>query len=164
MVKDGTFREDLFYRIKVLAVKMPPLRTRRRDIPLLCEHFTAMFNSRFSKNISGISSRAMDMLLAYDYPGNIRELENIIEHSFIFCKSGEIEPVHLPPELTHLPTAVSAVKNPFENINNFEELERMFINRILSEEQGNIILTAERMGIHKVTLYRKMKALGMEKK
>jgi transcriptional regulator with PAS, ATPase and Fis domain len=162
MVKDGTFREDLYYRIKVLSVKMPPLRNRRRDIPLLCEHFILMFNSRFSKRISGVSSVAMDILLAYDYPGNIRELENIIEHAFIFCKTGNIEPEHLPPEPAgSVPARIISGSLP-ENVRSFEDLERLFIKKILAENNDNKPLAAAKMGIHKVTLYRKMKTLGME--
>jgi transcriptional regulator with PAS, ATPase and Fis domain len=161
MVRDGTFREDLYYRVKILSIVMPPLRNRRRDIPLLCEHFIGRFNSRFKKNISGISGKAMDILLTYDYPGNIRELENIIEHAFIFCKTDLVEPEHLPPEITTDKNETGRAVNSLDDVRNFSDMERMFIRKILNETGGNREKAAEKMKIHKVTLYRKLKALGL---
>jgi len=161
MVKEGKFREDLYYRIKVLTITMPPLRSRRRDIPLLCDHFIKQFNRRFKKNVEKVSSAAMDILLAYGYPGNIRELENIIEHAFIFCKSDSIEPHHLPPEVRgpgQQPQSVDALAN----VQSFEELERMFIRKVLHDVDGSRTKAAEKLGIHTVTLFRKIKALGLD--
>jgi PAS domain S-box-containing protein len=161
MVKEGKFREDLLYRIKVLTITLPPLRDRRRDIPALCSHFIAIFNKRYSKNIQKMSSETMDILLAYHYPGNIRELENAIEHAFIFCKGPAIEPVHLPADLANLPRGVPC-GNSLDGIDNFEDLERMFLRKIIEEAGGNKNKAARKLGIHKVTLFRKIKALGLD--
>ena len=99
MVKNGAFREDIYYRINVVTVRLTPLRERRCDIPLLCDHFIGKFNVRYGKSIGGISQEAMEMLLAHEFPGNIRELENVIEHAFVFCKAPMIEARHLPPAM-----------------------------------------------------------------
>lgn len=116
-----------------------------------------------TKRVSGeLSNKALDAFLAHDYPGNIRELENILEHAFIFCKGSVIEPKHLPPEIT---TAVSPHGKPvnvFAEINSFEELERMFLRNILEQGGGSRIKAAKKLGIHKATLFRKMKSLGID--
>ncbi|MBD3392652.1 MAG: PAS domain S-box protein [Chitinivibrionales bacterium] len=161
MVGEGRFREDLYYRIKVLNIALPPLRDRRRDIPLLCDHFIKRFNTRYRKDVRQVSSAAMDAFLAYHYPGNIRELENIIEHAFIFCKEDTIEPGHLPPELC-LTGSPAAGGDPLDGITDFADLERLFIRRILTETDGNRLKAARRMGIHKATLFRKLRALGID--
>jgi transcriptional regulator with PAS, ATPase and Fis domain len=161
MVRDGTFREDLYYRIKVLSIVMPPLRSRRRDIPPLCEHFIGRFNRQFRKNITAISSKAMDILLAYSYPGNIRELENIIEHAFIFCKSDTIEPEHLPPE-SGVRQQPKDCGDLLAQIGTYEDLERLFLKKILADVNGSRTRAALKLGIHKVTLFRKIKALGLD--
>ena len=114
MVKNGAFREDLYYRIKVLNLALPSLRERKGDIPLLCDYFISLFNARFKKNIKEVSNEALDILLAHDYPGNIRELENTLEHAFIFCKGDTIEPSHIPPEI------VSSIKGPKTSVNIFD--------------------------------------------
>jgi transcriptional regulator with PAS, ATPase and Fis domain len=162
IVKEGKFREDLYYRIKVLNLALPGLRDRKSDIPLLCDHFISLFNARFKKSIKELSNKAFDALLAHDYPGNIRELENILEHAFIFCKGSVIEPKHLPPEITTAASPHGKPVNLFAEINSFEELERMFLRNILMENSGSRIKTAEKLGIHKATLFRKMKSLGIE--
>jgi len=159
MVREGTFREDLYYRINVLQIQLPALRKRRCDIPILCEHMILRFNARFGKQIKTITQSALDMLLAYDYPGNIRELENTIEHAFIFCKNSAIEPHHLPGQFqqgndTKSPAIVSQV-------NSLDELERLYIENVLEECDNNKVLTAKKLGIHKATLFRKIKKLGI---
>ncbi len=159
MVKQGVFREDLVYRIKVLNIALPPLRERRRDIPPLCEHFIALFNARYRRNVKKVSGDAMDALLAYHYPGNIRELENIIEHAFIFCKSDTIEPHHFPPEVV---SRGSVSGDPFADVNSLEDVERMYLRRVIAEAGGSRLKAAQRLGIHKATLFRKLKALGIE--
>ncbi len=95
-LKKGDFRQDLFYRINVVRIELPPLRNRKEDIPLLAEHFIARFNKLQLRSVKGISSEAMAFLMAHDYPGNVRELENIIEHAFVLCGKDLIQPVHLP--------------------------------------------------------------------
>jgi PAS domain S-box-containing protein len=158
MIKKGEFREDLFYRINVLSVKLPPLRERRGDIPLLCSHFIGIYNTRYEKEVKQISKDALDLLLAYDFPGNIRELENIIEHAFVFCKGDAILVEHLPEEFRHAsPEGLSSLAG----IDDFEKLERMYLENILKETGNNKLQAAKRLGIDRSTLFRKMKKLGM---
>jgi len=99
LVENGAFRRDLFYRINVVRIELPPLSQRREDIPLLVEHFIRRFNARRGRDISGVSDAVMNILMRHDFPGNVRELENIIEHAFVLCRSGVIQPEHLPREL-----------------------------------------------------------------
>jgi PAS domain S-box-containing protein len=159
LVKKGLFREDLFYRINVLVIKLPPLRDRRCDIPLLCDHFIGRFNSRYNKEIKAVSPEAETMLLAHDFPGNIRELENIIERAFVFCKDPLISVSHLPQQLRNLDagTAMQSISH----VKDFDELEKLYLMSVLSETGGNRIKAAERLGIHKATLFRKLKKLGI---
>ena len=159
MVRNGEFREDLFYRINVVTIKLPPLRDRRCDIQLLAEHFIGLFNDRYCRSIMGIDSEAMDLLLSYDFPGNIRELENIIEHAFIFCKEPMVGIGHLPSNLC----SGLAIKelNTLAQVKSFDDLERLYIKSVLEENGGSKIKTAQKLGIHKATLFRKLKQLGM---
>jgi len=160
LVKKGKFREDLFYRINVLSIKLPPLRERRGDIPLLCEHFIEKFNGRYEKAILEISKDALELIIAHDFPGNIRELENIIEHAFVFCKGPAIQLDHLPEDLRRgMP--LMAEKPLLSGIKNFDELEKVFLENVLMETGGNKILAAGRLGIDKSTLFRKLKKLGI---
>ncbi len=160
LVAQGTFREDLFYRINVVNIKLPPLKKRRCDIPLLCDHFIELFNNRYEKSIKGITESALQLLLAHDFPGNIRELENIIEHAFIFCKDPVIDTIHLPVpfrERCNTPQGTA-----FAGIESLEELEHLYIKSLLNECEGNKTKVARRLGIHKATLFRKLKVLGIE--
>ncbi|MBD3243484.1 MAG: PAS domain S-box protein [Chitinivibrionales bacterium] len=159
MVKEGRFREDLFYRIKVLQITLPPLRERLCDIPLLANHFIGRFNSRYGKAVRGVSQDALELLLAHAYPGNIRELENVIEHAFVFCTGDTIGASHLPPELRessddNQPLSLASVEN-------FDELEKLYIESVLEETGGNKLRAAEKLGIHKATLFRKLRKLGI---
>ena len=99
LVKAGSFREDLYYRIRVIHLQLPTLRERREDIPLLVDHLVTKFNRLQGKDVAGVSDEVMARLMAYDFPGNVRELENIIEQAFVLCRGGLIEMSHLPPEL-----------------------------------------------------------------
>jgi PAS domain S-box-containing protein len=161
-VKSGEFRQDLLYRINVLVIKLPPLHDRRCDIPLLCDYFIERFNARYNKEIKGISQDAMDACLKYDFPGNIRELENVIEHAFIFCKDPVIGCEHLPQQVRGggLPHVVRALST----ISDFTELERVYLEAVLAETGGNRLRAAQKLGIHKATLFRKLKKLGIEAK
>jgi PAS domain S-box-containing protein len=162
LIKKGAFREDLYYRLKVLTIHLPPLRERRCDIPLLCDHFITIFNSRYQKEIKGVSRAALDMLLAHEFSGNIRELENIMERAFVYCKKAEIGPEHLPPDLR--PDAPPADANGIPaGVKNLADLERIFLEQVLAETGGNRSSAAKRLGIHRVTLFRKLKQLGLEK-
>lgn len=159
MVRRGAFREDLFYRVNVVTVKLPALRERRCDIPLLCDYFIGRFNARYGKSISGISQEAMQAILAHEFPGNIRELENAIEHAFVFCRESMIGVRHLPEALrTGRGTPGQDI---LSKISGFDELERMYLNAVLKETNGNKQRAAGRLGIHKATLFRKIRKLGL---
>jgi transcriptional regulator with PAS, ATPase and Fis domain len=162
MVKKGVFREDLFYRINVLVIKLPPLRDRRCDIPLLCDHFIERFNTRYNKQIKSISQEAANALLSHDFPGNIRELENTIEHAFVFCKEAEIALSHLPQQFRG--GAAAAGLQSISHVKDFDELEKLYLQSVLAETGGSKIKAAQKLGVHKATLFRKCKRLGIESK
>jgi transcriptional regulator with PAS, ATPase and Fis domain len=156
LVKAGTFREDLYYRVNVVTLTLPPLRERREDIPLLTDHFIARFNRLREKDITGVSPEVLQILMSHEYPGNVRELENIIEHAFILCPGGLIQAGHLPGHLRPAQPAPGA-----GDIQNLRELEARFLYEALREHQWNRLATAKALGIHKTTLWRKMKQLGI---
>ena len=158
LVADGTFRQDLYNRINVVRLTIPPLRQRREDIPLFVEHFIAQFNRLREKNISGVSPETLRILLAHDYPGNVRELENIIEHAFILCAGGLVQPAHLPEPLR--PAESPPPSAP--GIDSLRDLEAHFITAVLARHAWNRQATAKTLGIHKTTLWRKMRALGIQ--
>lgn len=156
MVKKGQFREDLFYRINVLTIELPPLHERKCDIPLLCDHFIDKFNRRYLKDVKGVADDALDILMTYNYPGNIRELENFIEHAFIHCKTGSIQADHLSKKIR--PESFDkGIKKTITSLKGFKEVERFYIESMLSETSGDKLQAAKRMGIHRATLYRKLK-------
>ncbi|HBB17946.1 MAG TPA: Fis family transcriptional regulator [Syntrophus sp. (in: bacteria)] len=159
LVKEGKFREDLYYRIHVIRMELPPLRDRMEDIPLLADHFIHHFNVLQKKVIAGLSGEALACLVSYDYPGNVRELQNVIEHAFILCKSGLIEPHHLPENLCLYRGMESSGRNETMNM---KDLEAVFITNMLRRHQWNRIKTAKALGIHKSTLFRKIKALNIK--
>ncbi|MDD5673862.1 MAG: sigma 54-interacting transcriptional regulator, partial [Chitinivibrionales bacterium] len=159
LVKEGRFREDFYYRINILTIKVPALRERRSDIPLLCEHFLERFNARYNKSIREIASDALDALCAYDFPGNIRQLENSIEHAFIYCKGETLEAAHLPPEIKSALPEKSGAR--LAEVGSFDELEKQYLTAVLADNNGNKLRTAEKLGIHKATLFRKMHRLGL---
>ena len=159
LVKEGKFREDLYYRIHVIRMELPPLRNRMEDIPLLADHFIHNFNVLLKKEISGLSGESLACLASYEYPGNVRELQNIIEHAFILCKSGLIEPHHLPENLC-LPRSMGSTAHN-ESLS-MKDLEAVFIMNMLRQHQWNRIKTAKALGIHKSTLFRKIKALHIQ--
>jgi PAS domain S-box-containing protein len=159
LVKAGGFREDLYYRINVMRLELPTLRERREDIPLLIDHFIGRFNRLQDKDIVGVSDDVLEVLMKHDYPGNARELENIIEHAFVLCRGGMIEMGHLPPELG---ARSSARSNSTSKGMNLRELESLHIADALRRNEGNRKAAAEELGIHPSTLFRKIKDLGIE--
>lgn len=159
MVKHGKFREDLFYRINVVQIEVPPLRARMEDIPILVNHFIARFNLIQDKQVLGISDEALSCLMSYDYPGNIRELENIIERAFVLCRSGYIERKHLPEPICAIPCVDCPKKMEFLS---FKEMEAAFLMNALRRNNWNRQKTAHQLGIHKTTLFRKIKSLGLK--
>ena len=159
LVKEGKFREDLYYRINVIRMELPPLRDRMEDIPLLADYFIHHFNLLQKKEISGLSGEALACLVSYHYPGNVRELQNMIEHAFILCKSGLIEPHHLPENICLPRSMESSGSNETMNM---KDLEAVFITNMLRRHQWNRLQTAKALGIHKSTLFRKIKALRIQ--
>jgi transcriptional regulator with PAS, ATPase and Fis domain len=154
LVREGRFREDLFYRIRVIHLKIPALRERREDIPLLLDRLVAKFNRLQGKDSAGVSQEVLVRLMDHDYPGNVRELENILEQAFVLCRGGLIELQHLPAELR----PAAAVPPPTGAVN-IRSAEEHLIKMALQRYDGNRQRTAQELGINPSTLYRKMKAL-----
>lgn len=159
LVREKKFRKDLFYRIRVVELKLPNLEQRRMDIPLLVDHMVAKFNRLKDKDIAGVSQEVMLRLMAHDYPGNVRELENIIEHGFVLCHSGLIEMRHLPPELC---AASGRTKGEFAQTKTLKDMEKLMIVETLARHKGNRKLAAKDLGIDYSTLYRKIRDLKIE--
>jgi len=158
MVKEGTFREDLYYRINIIRLVLPPLRERKEDIPLLVDHFIGTFNAIQNKEIIGMTDEALACLMSYDYPGNIRELKNLIERSFVLCKSALIQKEHLP-EPVYKSDGMGLSEH--SDIMSFGEMEAIFLRNVLRRNNWNRTQTARELGIHKSTLFRKIKSLGI---
>lgn len=159
LMAEGKFRQDLYYRINVVKLKLPPLRDKKEDIPLLVEHFIARFNRLRNKNITGVTDQVLACLLAHDYPGNVRELENTIEHCFVLCSSGMIEKKHLPEAFR---TSVSADLPKSGGPTSLKQMEKILIADALRRNNGNCTAAARELGVHRSTLFRKMKALGIK--
>jgi DNA-binding NtrC family response regulator len=148
-IKAGIFREDLFYRLNVISFEMPPLIQHKEDIPLLAEHFLYRFSQETNKPTDKISRQAMDEMMLYDWPGNIRELENAIERAVVVGKQREILPEDLPI-FCHEPT-------PQQKAYSLKEVEKAHIQQVLTENQWNIARSAKVLGIDRSTLYSKIK-------
>jgi PAS domain S-box-containing protein len=155
-MREGTFREDLFYRINVVRVELPPLRKRKEDIPLLADHFVRRFNRLRQKSIEGVSPEALSLMMAHDWPGNIRELENTIERAFILCPEGVIGIEHLPGEWK-APRHRRPARSDMRNAKSLAEFES--IRTALERHGGSRLEAARELGIHKSTLHRKIRAL-----
>lgn len=164
LVEQGLFREDLYYRINVVKLVLPPLRKRKEDIPLLTEYLIRKFNNLRGKEIEGVTPEAMTILMSHDYPGNIRELENIIEYAAVVSQDSLIRIKNLPENLLRAPG--SQIKMIFEEIGDkgfsMEFLEKDFIYEILRKNKWNRTAAAAQMGIHPTTLWRKIKRLNLE--
>ncbi len=157
LVRDGSFREDLYYRINVVSLRIPPLRERRDDIPLLVEHFIAHFNHLTGKDISQLDPAAMALLLRHEFPGNVRELMNIIEHAFVLCPGGVLMTDHLPAQLWPRQNEPNITRPQ-----NLDDAQAQLIGEALARNGYHQGQTAAELGIHKTTLWRKMKKLGIE--
>jgi PAS domain S-box-containing protein len=158
MVRKGSFREDLYYRVNVVRIELPPLRNRTEDIPLLTEQFITHFNRIQNKSVKGITSEALSLLIAHNWPGNIRELQNVIERAFILCDRGPIGVSHLPEYLS-LGCARRAMTPGIRSAR--EVMEAQAIRTALERNANNRLAAARELGIHKSTLFRKMKKLGV---
>jgi len=152
-IRRGLFREDLYYRLKVMVIHLPPLRERTEDIPLLTEHFLNSFRAAFGKNIARCSEEVMRVFMTFPWPGNVRELKYALEHACILCPGGEIEPGHLPPETTLSTTAAIALETPRGER---KGLSREDILDALSRAANNRVRAAKLLGVHRRTLYRNM--------
>lgn len=156
--RKGAFREDLYYRVNVIRVELPPLRRRKEDIPFLVEEFIKRFNRLNRKAIRGIAAEALSLLMAHDWPGNVRELENVIERAFVLCSEGLIEIAHLPEELT----ARRAANPSSSGIRTAHDLlDARCLQLALERNHFNRAAAARELGIHKTTLFRKIKKLGI---
>jgi DNA-binding NtrC family response regulator len=145
-VREGDFREDLYYRLNVISLEMPPLRKRKEDIPLLAEHFLARFRQETKKEIEHVSRQALDLMMLYDWPGNVRELENAIERAVVVGKSKNIQPEDLP----------ISQEPQFSGRGSLQEMEKAHILHVLKQNDWNISRSAKVLGIDRSTLYKKL--------
>jgi len=172
-VEEGDFRQDLYFRLNVVKLELPPLSERREDIPLLVDHFVQSFSLRTGKAITGVSEEAMEILMGHEFAGNVRELENVIEHAFVLCRGGTIGPEHLPADLRgagyrptgggeeHAPESVTKVPDASAESRSLGQVEREAISAALRRHGGSKSLAAKELGIHRTTLWRKMKHYGL---
>jgi PAS domain S-box-containing protein len=156
----GTFREDLYYRLNVIKIELTPLSQRREDIPLLVDHFINQFNLKKGKKITRVSDKTMHLLMQYEFPGNVRELENLIEHAFVLCHRSQIELEHLPREFVK--KFKEEEKRPSKSTDRLKDAESTVIVDVLKKHGGNRSKTAEELGIDKSTLWRKIKKYNIK--
>lgn len=157
LVKEGKFREDLYYRLNVFTIHIPPLRERIEDIPLLANYFLKKFTNSMNKKVSGISDEAMSFLLKYKWPGNVRELENAIERAVVVCRNDKIQLDDLPFRISS-----NSLYSEVED-KSLSEVEKRHIALVLQENNWNISKSAEDLKIDRVTLYNKIKKYGLRK-
>lgn len=169
-IEEGRFREDLYYRIKVVNIKIPPLRQRREDIPLLVNRFIQYFSRKHQKRIASISSEAMKILISYNWPGNVRQLKNVIESAVVLANKEILDITDLPEEIKHPENTAVTVKNINYNLSFrdakkilIENFERDFIKKKLEEFSGNISRTAEALDMHRQNLQQKIRDLRINK-
>ena len=151
-VRQGKFREDLYYRLNVIEIKLPPLRERREDIPLLAEHFVQRISSELGKELAGMSAEAMKILIAYDWPGNVRELENVIERAIVTCRNGKLD----EQDFSWLHGSAQPQDWEVPDVS-LSELERRAIVAALERKHGNVKEASSALGIDRSTLYDKLK-------
>ena len=162
-VKTGRFREDLFYRLNVVPIELPPLRKRRDDIDLLVKFFLQQFNSKLKKGISSISPEALSILRAHSWPGNIRQLENVLERMVLMCDGNRLGSSDVPEEMGGRPEVLETGAGNFKEIirQQTQTLERDLIQRALEETSGNVTRAAEKLGLSRKGLQLKIKELGL---
>jgi len=163
-VEAGEFREDLYYRLNVVALEIPPLRDRRDDIPLLAQHFLNKFAEKNRKDVKGFTPRAMDLLLKYDWPGNVRELENAVERAVILLAGEHVTEKQLPMTITRVSADEPPVPSRLDltQTRPLEEIEKDAILAALDTAEGNKSEAARRLGITRKTLHKKLKSYGVE--
>jgi PAS domain S-box-containing protein len=155
LVKANQFRDDLYYRVNVVSLKIPPLRERMEDLPLLIAHFIDHFNVLQNKEVTGVSDEVLSCLMSYPFPGNVRELQNIIERAFVLCHRGPIEPRHV----ADFPGCAGGARKP--GLSGLDQFEAAFLMSALRRNNWNRLETARQLGIHKTTLFRKIRSLGL---
>jgi len=160
-VKEGHFRQDLFFRINVVSLQIPPLFERKDDIPLLVHHFIKKYAAITYKKVKNVAPEVIDILLNYDFPGNVRELENIIERGVALAGGDTIEPVHLPEDMRGTYMQMFRKKSG-GTLPSLAEQERAYIEWVLDESGGNKTAAAEILGIDRVSLWRKLKKYGLD--
>jgi PAS domain S-box-containing protein len=158
LMESGGFREDLYYRINVVTLDLPPLRDRDEDIPLLTDHFIRKLNEEIGKHVERVSPEAMDILIDHSWPGNVRELENAIGHALVHCRGKTILPHHLPQAMLGVMRHMGGGQTTFGSL---EEMEEVVIRETLRKCKGNRTLAARRLGIGRSSLWRKMKKYGL---
>jgi PAS domain S-box-containing protein len=159
LVSEGRFRDDLYFRLAVVRLSLPPLKDRREDIPFLIEHFIGRFNAKRGKQIMGVTPAAMEILMRHEFPGNVRELENVIEYGFVLCHNRLIDVPHLPEDLQQVAQKAAPAERRAES-----QLERAEADVIRSTVQhcgGHLGRAARDLGMSRTTLWRKMKRLGL---
>ena len=160
LVREGKFRDDLYFRLSVARLTIPSLRERREDIPYLVEWFVQRFNTKRGKQIAGVTPAVMEVLMRHDFPGNVRELENIIEYGFVLCHDGLIDVRHLPEELQS-DTQRSVTESHSSSNSKLKWAEADAIRSALTRSHGSVGKVAEELGISRTTLWRKMKSFGV---
>ena len=165
-IKDGSFREDLYYRLKVVEVKLPPLRRLKDSVPILAHHFLSLFRETLKRNIHGISDQAMEKLVQYSWPGNVRELRHVIERACVLCEGTTISLDHFPEEIQNAVPETDSVPGTVALTNQRPTLlpyvsEKDEIIDILRRARGNKAKASRMLEIDRSTLYRKMQRLGI---
>ncbi|SHI60036.1 PAS domain S-box-containing protein [Desulfatibacillum alkenivorans DSM 16219] len=164
MVREGRFRQDLYYRLNVIPVHLPPLRERREDIPLLSTHFLTRARLKSGKNITGISNEALRMIVNHVWPGNVRELKSAFEYAFVTCHGDLIEPRHLPPVVAGAPLVDCLEPAPAEKYQSPDDRARTELIEALEKSNGNQTEAARLLGVSRVTVWNRMKRYGVDLK
>jgi PAS domain S-box-containing protein len=154
-VSEEKFRKDLYYRINVVKIEVPPLRSRPEDIPMLVDHFIELYRQKRRRPIHGISYEALRIMMRHSFPGNVRELENAIEHTFVMCRDDNIQPHHLPAHI--LETEIGETSPASEEIE-----ETAIIKEAMKRFSGNKTKAAKHLNMHRTTLWRKLKIMGID--
>lgn len=160
-IRKGNFREDLYYRLNVITLEVPPLRTRKGDLPQLVEHFLKLFNEKLHRQIQGISKEAMKMLMDYDWPGNVRELENFLERACVLTEEDMLTADHFPEHLSVRSQGGGGTSNGRSLKEGLREPEKKIIVEVLEQVSGNRKKAATILNINRTTLYNKMKMYNL---